>query len=192
MEALWSSPPVYAQVRLPQLGRTLPPSELSLLATCWRWQPNMPKLKVLLACEKIIFDQSGPVSLISIFQRMNIQRNNVPLPDNAVSPSMWSIFVLWESNPREIGQQFTQVLRVTAPDGSVFAESEGIFTNASAEDSQIRTKTLIPGLPISREGWVVVSTWLKGDEAFVTDYRFEIKYVFPDQPQDLPEPENEN
>jgi hypothetical protein len=39
----------------------------------------MPKLKALLACEKVIFDQDGPVSLIGIFQRMNIQLTGVPL-----------------------------------------------------------------------------------------------------------------
>lgn len=139
----------------------------------------MPKLKVLLACEKVIFDSDGPVSLISIFQRMNIQRSNVPLPEKAVSPTMWSVFALWEFNPTEIGHDFTQVLKVTAPDGSVFMEHEGVFKSLSADDRQVKIKTLIPGLPIWQEGPVTVISWLKGEEeASASSYKFEIRYQF--------------
>jgi hypothetical protein len=141
----------------------------------------MPKLKVLLACEKVIFDQEGPVSLISIFQRMNIQLTGVPLPERAVSPTLWSIFALWEFMPSEIGQEFFQGIRVTAPDGSVFLEHEGAFQNNAADDMQIKTKTQVPGLPIWDEGWVTVTSWLKDDEGSKVDYRFEVRYVQPPQ-----------
>jgi len=142
----------------------------------------MPKLKAVLACEKVIFDQDGPASVISIFQKMNIQLTGVQLPDNAVSPTMWTIFALWESEEGEVGQTFTQVLKVTAPDGSVFMEHEGNFVNNSTEDSQIKIKTQIPGLPIWKEGWVTVSAWLKGDDSPLGDFKFEIKYLPPPIP----------
>jgi hypothetical protein len=139
----------------------------------------MPKLKALLACEKVIFDQDGPVSLSGIFQRMNIQLTGVPLPEKAISPTMWSIFALWESDPQEIGQEFTQVIKVSAPDGSIFMEHEGVFKCTSIEERQTRIKTQIPGLPIWTEGWMTVNSWLKGDEASGSDFKFEIRYLPP-------------
>ena len=87
----------------------------------------MPKLKAVLACEKVIFDQEGPVSLINIFQRMNIQLTGVPLPEKAISPIMWNIFVLWESDPLPVGQEFNQVISVKAPDGEIFLLWENAF-----------------------------------------------------------------
>jgi hypothetical protein len=142
----------------------------------------MPNLKVLVACEKVIFDQEGPVSLISIFQRMNIQRTSTPLPEKAISPTMWSIFTLWESAPHEIGREFAQVIRVTSPDGSVFTEHEGVFRSNSVDERQIKIMTRIPGLPIWQEGTVTVSSWLKGEESTASEFKFEVRYIFAAEP----------
>ena len=141
-----------------------------------------------MACEKVIFDQDGPVSLISIFQRMNIQLTGAPLPERALSPTLWCVFALWESDPREVGQEFTQVIKVVAPDGSIFMEHEGVFKNNSIDESQTKMKIQIPGIPIWEEGWLTVSSWLKGDESSVTEYKFEIRYLPPPE-KPVPAPE---
>jgi hypothetical protein len=149
----------------------------------------MPNLKALLACEKVIFDQEGPVSVISIFQQMKVQLTGAPLPEKAISPTLWSVFVLWESDPREVGSQFTQVLKVTAPDGSVFLEHEGLFTNNSVDETQVKTKIQVPGLPIWKEGWITVSVNLKENPAINGEYKFELRYIPPPSPSIVPSAE---
>lgn len=137
----------------------------------------MPKLLFVVACEKVIFDQAGPFSLISVFQKVNIQLQDAPLPENAISPMRWHSFCLWENDPKEIGQTFTQVTRVFAPDGSVFAESEGDFVNNEGGDSQAKVNVMYGGIPISREGDIVIRVWIKGAEDSVGEYKFGVFYL---------------
>jgi hypothetical protein len=137
----------------------------------------MPRLVLFTACEKTIFDMNGPVSLISIFQRMNIPLQSAPLPEKAVVPTLWSIFSLWETEPKERGQEFKQTVRVYAPDGVLFMEQEGMWKNDSSEDSQIKIGLQVAGLPIWTEGFIQVRVWLDNEETEAGSYRFRIHYL---------------
>ena len=148
----------------------------------------MPTLKIVAACEKTIFDQDGPVSLISLFQRMNIQLQDAPLPERAISPTLWTIFTLWETDPKEFGQEFTQVVKIFAPDGTLFAENVGTFKNSDVEDSQIKIKIQLGALPIWSEGTVIIRVWLKDNETELGSYRFTIRYVHPPDHAPIVEP----
>jgi hypothetical protein len=108
---------------------------------------------------------------------MNIQLTGVELPEKAVSPTLWSVFVLWESEAMEVGKEFTQAMKILAPDGSLFSEFEGNFKNSSSDESQVKTKIQIPGIPIWKEGWVTIQVSLKGDESSIAEYKFEVRYV---------------
>ena len=137
----------------------------------------MPKLKMVVACERVLVDITGPVSIISIFQRMNIQLQAAPLPPQAVSTSRWHVFSLWENDPKEVGQQFTQILRVFAPDGTLFVEQELSFQNNDVNDFQTKINIMLASLPIWAEGDMFVRVWLKGNEEPAGEFRFAIVYV---------------
>ena len=132
---------------------------------------------MVVACEKVIFDQTGPFSLISVFQRLHIQLQEAPLPDKAISPLRWHVFCLWEMERKEIGQTFTQIVRVYNTDGSLFFEGEGEFPSNEIDWSQVRINLRFGGVPIWAEGEIVVRVWLKGNETPVGEYKFAIKYI---------------
>jgi hypothetical protein len=136
----------------------------------------MPKLKIVAACEKTIVDQSGPVSLIGLFQRMNIQLQDAPLPEKAISPTWWSIFCLWENDPKEVGQEFTQITRVFAPDETLWMEFQQPFKNEDVENGQTKTSIVVGGIPIWAEGYLQVRVFLKGDDVELGSYRFIVAY----------------
>jgi hypothetical protein len=137
----------------------------------------MPKFKFLVACEKVIIDQEGPVSLISIFQKMNIQLQDAPLPDKAVSSARWHAFSLWENDPKEVGQPFTVVVEVLSVDGSVFNHSEIPFTNTVPGNSQTKVNVMFTAVPIWQEGEVIIRMWLKENEKESGEYRYSIVYL---------------
>jgi len=140
----------------------------------------MPKLKFVVACEKTIYDQTGPVSLINIFQKMKIQLHaGIPLPEKAIAPNQWSVFCLWENDPREVGVQFTQVVRVFAPDNTLFMEHEVTFQNNDVEEYQTKVNLMLTSIPIWSEGIAVVRVTLKGSNVELGSYRFDIQYLPP-------------
>jgi hypothetical protein len=140
----------------------------------------MPKLKFVVACEKTIFDQSGPVSLINIFQKMKIQLHaGIPLPERAISPNQWSVFCLWENEPQEVGLEFTQIVRVYAPDNTLFMEHEGTFRNNDVEEYQTKINLLLTSIPIWVEGMAAVRVSLKGSDVELGSYQFGIQYLPP-------------
>lgn len=138
----------------------------------------MPKLLVLAACERVLVDQVASLpSLINIFQRMNIQLQDAPLPENAVSPARWAIFALWQHTPEENGIEFTQRIEVLNPIGEKFAEAKTVFKIAEAEDLQSKNHIEMFGLPINNEGFIKVRVWLEGYADTTGEYQFLIKYL---------------
>ncbi|MGA2338800.1 MAG: hypothetical protein ABSF75_02810 [Terracidiphilus sp.] len=137
----------------------------------------MPKLRFVIACEKVIIDQAGPVSLISIFQKMNIQLQAAPLPEKALSNIRWHAFSLWENDPKDAGQSFTVVVEVFNPDGTVFNRSEVPYTNNVPGNSQTKVNLMFAVVPIWMEGDIVIRTWLKENEKESGEYRFAIVYL---------------
>lgn len=143
----------------------------------------MPKLKFVIACEKVVIDQAGPVSIISMFQRMNIQlQEGTTLPDKAIAPNQWAIFCLWETNPQEVGREFVQMVKFYTPDGTLFIDHEQPFKNDDIENLQIKVNLGFNSMPIWTEGMAEVKVWLKGEEVEVGSYAFQIGYVFTPLP----------
>lgn len=139
---------------------------------------SMPKLLVLAACERVLVDRAGSLpSLINIFQRMNIQVQDAPLPENAVSPARWAIFALWQHTPEEKDIEFTQRTQVLSPAGQQFAELITKFKITQNDDLQSRNHIEMLGLPISQEGFIKVRVWLEGYADAAAEYQFLIKYM---------------
>ena len=137
----------------------------------------MPKLIVIAACEKVIVDKQGPPSLISIFQRMNIQLQDVPLPEGAVAPMRWAVFTLWQYTPEDKnGMEFTQRSEVIGPLGTLFATSDVKFTISNIDDLQSNVFVDILGIPVQVEGLVKIRVWLNEMPTQVGEYFFTIKH----------------
>ena len=138
----------------------------------------MPKLTILAACERVIIEREATLpSLISIFQRMNVQLQDAPLPENALSPIRWSIFTLWQHTPGEKGVEYTQRTEVIAPSGDKFVEASTVFKITEADDLQSKNHIDIFGIPINVEGFVNVRVWLEGMADTTGEYQFLIKYM---------------
>jgi hypothetical protein len=138
----------------------------------------MPKLMILAACERVLIDRVASLpSLINIFQRMNIQIQDAPLPENAVSATRWAIFTLWQHSPEEKGIEFTQRTEVIGPSGVKFAEMTTKFKITENDDLQSKNQIELVGLPISTEGFLKVRVWLEGIADTTGEYQFLIKYL---------------
>jgi hypothetical protein len=138
----------------------------------------MPKLMILAACERVLVDRATSLpSLINIFQRMNIQIQDAPLPENAISPIRWAIFTLWQHSPEEKDIEYTQRIEVIGPSGVKFAEMATKFKITEVDDLQSKNSIDIIGLPINTEGFLKVRVWLEGIADSTGEYQFLIKYL---------------
>ncbi len=136
----------------------------------------MPTFRFMVTCEKVIIDQSGPVSLIAIFQKINIQRTATPLPERAMSYIRWHAFSVWNIDPKEAGKTFIFVVKAFNPDGSVLSESE-VPVPTRISDSEAKINVMYQAVPIWQEGNVVVQVWVKGNETERGECQFSIVYL---------------
>jgi hypothetical protein len=138
----------------------------------------MPKLTILAACERVIIDREASLpSLISIFQRMNVQVQDAPLPENALSPTRWAVFALWQHTPEERDVEYTQRTEVFAPSGERFLEATMAFKITEADDLQSKNHISIFGIPINVEGFMKVRVWLEGIADTTGEYQFFVKHM---------------
>jgi hypothetical protein len=138
----------------------------------------MPKLMMLAACERVIVDRVTSLpSLINIFQRMDIQRQDAPLPENAVAPTRWAIFTLWQHSPEEKGIEYTQRTEIICPSGMKFSEATSKFRISETDDLQSKNHIDMFGLPIGTEGFLKVRVWLEGIADATGEYQFRIKFL---------------
>jgi hypothetical protein len=107
---------------------------------------------------------------------MNIQLQDAPLPENAISPARWAVFSLWQHEPSELGVEFTQRVRITKPNGEIFAEGVTPFKITEVDDLQSKNHMELFGLPINDEGFVTVRVWIDGAEDSAGEYRFYVKH----------------
>lgn len=137
----------------------------------------MPVLNVLCTCERAIIDAKGIPSLISLFQRMDIQLSETPFPEDAVAPARWVVFCMWQLNPDEVGKEFAQHTKIIRPNGAVLHEASQPFRAQSDTDLHIRTYIEMNGLFIGHEGYYIMQVWLAGKENDVHESKFFLRHV---------------
>jgi hypothetical protein len=83
----------------------------------------MPKPLVFVACEKVITDTAGLVSLITIVEKMLV---NIPagidIPKNTAIPMQWNIVSIWQKD--DAGSQYEQMIRLVGADGTIAMHTE--------------------------------------------------------------------
>ncbi|HEY4932554.1 MAG TPA: hypothetical protein VII23_13370 [Terriglobales bacterium] len=149
----------------------------------------MPKLVTLIACEKVIIDQKGLPSLISVFQKMEFMVPHLPVPADAVAANQWVVAAFWQHTDSEIGVPFKQHLIITTPDGKIFAALEqGFIIPAGVEDRLSKNFLNLQGFPVGAEGPMSVTVWLDGDEANKYTYMLYVKYLEKPSEDAAPKP----
>jgi hypothetical protein len=143
----------------------------------------MPVLNVLCTCERVIIDAKGIPSLISLFQRMDLQLTDTPFPEDAVAPARWVVFSMWQLSPEEVGREFIQHTKIIRPNGVVMHEATQPFRVQSDSDLHIRTYMELNGMFIGQEGFYRIQVWLEAEE--VHEISFFIKHIPVAQPSEV-------
>jgi hypothetical protein len=138
----------------------------------------MPRLNVFCTCERIIVDAKGIPSLISLFQRMDLQLpETTPIPEDLVAPAKWVIFCMWQLSPNEVGEEFVQHTKIIRPNGELVHEAQQPFRIQSDSDLHIRTYIEMNGMHVGQEGHYRITVWLAGHEGDVHESTFFIKHI---------------
>jgi hypothetical protein len=148
----------------------------------------MPHLNAFAICERIIIDAKGIPSLINLFQRIDIQLQEEPLPKDAVAPGRWAVFSMWQLAPEEVGKEFVQFTKVSRPDQSIFVETMQSFKIESDIDLTVRTFLDLNGIPIGSEGRIWARTWLRGDEQNIHEISFYLRHLPKLESPDVTQP----
>jgi len=125
----------------------------------------MPHLSIFAACEKVIIDQAGVASLITLFGKITISLppEALEMPPNAVTPREWTIYSLWEWDPEDQGKRFSQHLEIRWPNGTVLVEKrDELVRVADRRSTQIVSP--IAGFPIGEPGMISIHLRLEQDE----------------------------
>lgn len=131
----------------------------------------MPRLGSFLVCEKIIQDQLGKPTLISVFQKMSaVVPEGQEMPKEVIAATPWAIFCEWFFTEEELKRKWEQVLEVLMPDGSPTpirgrVELKEIPTNGQGA----RAYVFLMGVPISQVGFIAVNVWLECNSERITD-----------------------
>jgi hypothetical protein len=127
----------------------------------------MPKLLLLAIAEKVISDQAGRPSLITLFDGLEVHLpHGEEIPSNAVIPKEWSAFAQWLWAEEERGKEFFQGVTVTYPDGKLFFK-QVLKLDSSKARANVGISFL--GFPVGQAGPVRVDVWLEQNEIPVTE-----------------------
>lgn len=129
------------------------------------------KISALLACETVIKDERGMISLITLLSGIAAEpRGSEPVPANAITPAEWWLFTALSLDQSDFEETFVQRIKIDWPSGDQFAE----MTIAIVFPKEIppvlsHTRTQqVRGFPIGQAGNVNVTTWIERDMKKVT------------------------
>lgn len=121
------------------------------------------KLLVFAPCEKLIVDEDGNSTLITIIQNINIEiAAGLEVPADVMTPSGWDVVTLWFPEEGDTGKTFHQRLEFEQPDGSIPIRGKLTFT---ITEKAHRNKMHINGFPVGRRGLCWLKLWLDCDGA---------------------------
>jgi len=108
----------------------------------------MPKPILLAACDKVILDTDGLVSLITLIEKLEIKiPSNIDLPVHTSIPMRWSILAVWSDQKTDEGT-YEQMTEVALADGTIAMHSvpeviqQGVPSSTGAK--MISTLTAVP------------------------------------------------
>lgn len=129
------------------------------------------KISAFLACEKVIKDERGVISLITLLSGIAAERRgSEPLPANAITPAEWWLFTALSLDESDFKETFVQRTKIDWPSGEQFAEMTIalVFPKEIPPVLRHTTTQQIRGFPIGQAGNVNVTTWIEQDKKKVT------------------------
>jgi hypothetical protein len=138
-------------------------------------------------CEKVIIDQRGTPSIITVMQNAHIGpiagvEGLQEIPPNAVLPLQWAIFSVLEPSADEVGSTFEQVYQVYWPNEEKFTEGRATF---KPDDNWQYNSCQLLGFPAGQVGNVRIITWVDHEGHRITDiveFNVRVKHGAPPQP----------
>jgi hypothetical protein len=119
----------------------------------------MPNLILLTVAEKVLFEQGGKVSLIALFENIEIRPpSGEQIPLNAIVPKEWGVFAQWLWSEGEKGTNISQGIEVLYPDGKVFL-SQTVKVDSSQERANVGIN--FQGFPIGQAGKYTINVWIE-------------------------------
>lgn len=124
----------------------------------------MPKLLFLVPCSNVIMAQDNTVSLITVFETVNIAlpvgaEDN--LPEGSQIPITWDILSQYQLQPEDRGKEFFQKVVITMPDGKETHNIESALAGYDGVAKNTRHLVKITGFPISTPGTATIKLFLK-------------------------------
>jgi hypothetical protein len=110
----------------------------------------MPKLVHAVACEKVIVAQDNTVSLITLFEGIDVTLVGdyvEAVPEYA--PIRWQLAALWLTAPTERGETFEQLIQIEVPNGKKIKTATLEFT---PQGETHRTIMSVVGFPTGFPG----------------------------------------
>jgi hypothetical protein len=141
----------------------------------------MPRLGSLLVCEKLILDQQGKPSLISLFQKITaLVPEGQEIPKAALAMTNWTVFCEWFFTEDELSKTYVHFLEVLHPDGTPSPIRANMPLKELAKHGQgSRAFVNIVGMPVAQKGFITINVWLECDSRRVSDvgsYEIEIEH----------------
>ena len=142
----------------------------------------MPRLGNFLVCEKLITDQQGKPSLISLFQKMGaFIPEGQAIPKEVLAMTPLSTFCEWFFTDDELTRTFVQHLEVLLPDGTPSPVRASLPLKDMTRNGQgTRAFVNIVGMPVAQAGFITVNVWLEENSERVTEvypYRIQIEHT---------------
>jgi len=84
----------------------------------------MPKLILFAACEKVITDTEGLVSLITLIEKLEVSvPSSIELPPRTAVPMRWQTLSVWQIDQADMGQ-YEQTTDLVVQDGTIAMHTE--------------------------------------------------------------------
>lgn len=128
----------------------------------------MPRLLFFIPCSKTILAQDHTVSLITVFETVNIALPvgaEETLPEGAQVPITWEILSQYQYQPDDEGKEYFQKVVVTMPDGKETHNIESPLAVIDKDAKNARHLVRIAGFPISKPGTAIIKLFLKEKNA---------------------------
>lgn len=124
------------------------------------------KLVIFTPCNNVLQDPQFGASLISVFHGIVFRvSEGTELPPNAVTPKEWAVFSKYNMEPEDVGKDYTSILTIHWPDGSIFTEA-----SLQAKQPTIGGMAFVnrlSGFPIGQDGRLRLVQRLESDGVLV-------------------------
>lgn len=139
----------------------------------------MLKPYICVGCEKVIIGQDNVPSLISLFSKMIVAvPTGSEVPKDAVVPTNWFVFSIWETEPGDEVKKYVLVMRILYPDGTGFGNTaKQPLVIEKGKRAQMTLQ--VQGMPIGQVGDYTVQTWIEESDRKVVgpiEFKFGIEW----------------